>query len=302
MEESDNSNGLKAVLIDFSLAKILPESNMITTELSEKKRSASSCGEQVRHTSEVGTVGYTPPEVIDGQPYGKPMDLWSVGVVLLEMLQNKCLVSTKPNQALSETEHALSQLAKYQPFPDLIRSLLKTDPAQRVSARQALQHPVFAKFGLSEPKLRSISLAEALPYAENEEEEENISPKKNLPQKDKKVKRDPILEKRMRRIEKLCKELDSKNPITATTALEYCQQLYELDDELDKPDSSQGLLDCVILAFRFWELEVLDLKSLDDATTGSFAKWTLENYVDNEGCLFMMLDYCLYPRTVNLLK
>ena len=70
----------------------------------------------------------------------------------------------------------------------------------------------------------------------------------------------------------------------------------QLDDELDDLQQSAALLDCVVLAFRFWEREVLDLECLEEHDTGLFAQWNLAEYVDNETTLFLLLDYCLYPR------
>ena len=37
-------------------------------------------------TEKCGTLGFIAPEVAEGKPYGKPVDLWAVGVVLYTML------------------------------------------------------------------------------------------------------------------------------------------------------------------------------------------------------------------------
>jgi hypothetical protein len=67
---------------------------------------------------------------------------------------------------------------------------------------------------------------------------------------------------------------------------------------LDDITQSQSLLDCVVLAHRFWETEVYNLKELDAAEKGAFGSWSLEEYIDNEATLFMIMDYCLYPRRI----
>ena len=37
-------------------------------------------------TEKCGTLGFIAPEVADGKPYGKPVDLWALGVVLYALL------------------------------------------------------------------------------------------------------------------------------------------------------------------------------------------------------------------------
>jgi hypothetical protein len=73
-----------------------------------------------------------------------------------------------------------------------------------------------------------------------------------------------------------------------------------LEDKIDDSSSSQALVDCVLLAHRFFELELPDLdelKNQDKEGKGSvFDNWTVEGYVDNEAALLYLLDYCLYPR------
>jgi hypothetical protein len=144
------------------------------------------------------------------------------------------------------------------------------------------------------PERRILNVAQALPY-DSEEEEENEPPSSKKNGK-KSSKRDSKLERRMKMIDRLCSELNSTHPFTRRAALEYSQQLEQLDDSIDNTDESQSLLDCVVLANRFFELDVLDLEELDETEQGRFASWSLEEYIDNEATLFMILDYCLYPR------
>jgi len=85
--------------------------------------------------------------------------------------------------------------------------------------------------------------------------------------------------------------------ITRRTTLESSEQLDQLDDTvIEDESSSQALLDCVVLARCFFELEALNLRDLDNENKGLFAHWNLPEYVDQEVMLFMLLDYCLYPR------
>jgi len=49
-------------------------------------------------------------------------------------------------------------------FSDLVRKLLHHNPAKQVTARQALQHPLFTeKVAMPIPKLVRLNVAQALP-------------------------------------------------------------------------------------------------------------------------------------------
>jgi serine/threonine protein kinase len=269
---SNSDDTWTPILIDFSLAKMAKET------------------EPIQHTGEVGTVTYNAPEVVAREPYGKPCDLWSVGVCLLELLLDQPLPAYKDRHAFNFIDEALARLPNDQPFPDLLKGILQKDPAKRLTARQALEHSLFAKFDFEVPPVRVINIAEALPV--HDYEEENESP--NNPISSRKTER--LLEKRAKTIDRICRELGAENPLTSKLALEYAQALTQLDDTIDDLSQSQSLLNCAVLAFRFIEVEVLDLEEFDNAEKGTFAEWTLEDYVDDEATLFMLMDYCLYPR------
>ena len=78
----------------------------------------------------------------------------------------------------------------------------------------------------------------------------------------------------------------------------YCERMLELDEDLNDPSASQSMLDCVVLAHKMFEVEVMDLTSLADEYK-SFADWDLDTYRDNETTLLLMMDYCLFPRSIN---
>jgi hypothetical protein len=63
-------------------------------------------------------------------------------------------------------------------------------------------------------------------------------------------------------------------------------------DDIREP---QGLMDCVVLAHKFFERHLTDLTELS-VEYSMFENWDLDEYIDNEGTLFMMMDFCLYPR------
>lgn len=282
----------KPVLIDFSLAKVTTGAmyqkgyNPLTTIINET---------EMTHTTEVGTVTYTAPEVVASHPYGLSSDLWSVGVILLEMAQNHTLEATKNKEGYKLIEEAKQKLPD-QPFANLVRRLLTEDPDERISARQALESPLFKKFGLEVPPVRIIDIHLALPLEEGDAFIENIKPSKNA---NKNMKKNPLLVKRQKTIRMLCNELGCEHPMTPYAAFVYSQQMFlQIDDTLDDISHSQTLLDCVVLASKFFETEVRDLQELEEEGTRSFADWSLEEYYDNEGTLWMLMDHCLYPRGI----
>lgn len=274
MLEAEEDGSWTPVLIDFSLAKKL------YSDYEDKDHAV--------HTGEVGTPTYTAPEIVDREPYGKPSDIWSVGVVLLELLRDEIFTATKDRHAAEAITESLNQLPQDQPFPSLLRGLLEKDASQRLTARQALDHTLFAKFHLEPPPVRLVDVADALPLEEHDDHE-NESPNR---QKLKCRQR----ERRAKLVHQVCRELDCKHPMTPIAALEYVSAMSQLDDAIDDLSQTQTLLHCVVLAYRFFELELLDLDGLDDEEVGLFKNWSLEDYVDDEATIFMLLDFCLYPR------
>jgi serine/threonine protein kinase len=248
---------------------------------------------------------YTAPEVVNQEHYSELADIYSVGVVLLELLQNSLFTAEKHKQGMVQVEAALNALPEA-PFPDLVRTLLAIDPHARISARQALAHSIFEKFGMAtELPERIVNMNLALPYEDAESNDdatgENDPPKnvvgKKTPAKNREHKK---LQRRLQLIDKFLQELESEHPWTKIAAFKYSRQFEQIDDEIDDISSSQSLADCCVLAHRFFELELPDFEDLVDRDNGVFADWTLETYVDNEASIFMVMDYCLYPRALSL--
>lgn len=330
---NDNMDEWKPILIDFSLAKPIDGTmwgcqdwNEINTTNKNndrnKNKNCASTGmfELTELTGEVGTVVYMAPEIVNQDPYGKPADMYSVGVVLLELLQDALFTAEKSHHGMAQINARIEELPESNPFPDLIRNLLQTNPDLRFTARQALSHPVFTKFGFPPPSSipRIIDIATALPYQSETEEDtneidENTEPTIFLKNSGKLVshckkttRQDANTKKYVRRmgqIDKILNELGSVQPWTRVAALEYSQQLELVEDDIDDIGSSgtsQSLLDCCILAHRFFELEYIDLDHLAEQDKGLFRHWTIEQYCDDEGTIFMLLDFCLYPRSLLL--
>ena len=288
-ESKEDGERITPVLIDFSLAKFVDGDNAVLPP-------------GATHTGEVGTPTYTAPEVVAREKYGLPSDLWSVGVVLLESLIGELTVDRDKAAArlIEEKKEALPD----SPFATLIRGLLETDAERRMSAREALALPVFEKYDLESPPVVMIDIKAAFSsgddddnYNEDKTNGNALKPingdKKKPPSKQKK------LSPRERLIKKLCNEIECKNPKTEIAAAIYAKEMEQLDDELDDISSTQTLLDCVVVASRFYEEELISIEELEEDDGGyypSFKDFDIETYQDNETAILSIMDYSLYIR------
>ena len=94
-----------------------------------------------------GTLAYVAPEVLMQRPYGKAVDLWSVGVVTYLMLRGKLPFDSKDKQVIIEkTIEAKLDLtgpfwAKSTQFAkNFLERLLIKEPGERMTCEQALDH------------------------------------------------------------------------------------------------------------------------------------------------------------------
>ncbi|KAJ3104980.1 Serine/threonine-protein kinase plk1 [Physocladia obscura] len=95
-----------------------------------------------------GTKGYMAPEILDKQRYGRPVDMWAVGVVTYELLFG---VLPFPNSVTKPKIFGHKSIAAKLSFPtytqisaqakDFIQLLLVDNPDNRINVGQALSHP-----------------------------------------------------------------------------------------------------------------------------------------------------------------
>ncbi len=110
-------------LLDFGLAKLVTGANLTKTG------------------STLGTVSYMSPEQLRGEPADSSADVWSVGVVLFEMLTGGRPFGGEYEQAimyaiLNEDPPDLSASGIGRPVANLVMRCLSKDPRQRPTARE----------------------------------------------------------------------------------------------------------------------------------------------------------------------
>eukprot|EP00571_Detonula_confervacea_P007364 CAMPEP_0172313658 /NCGR_PEP_ID=MMETSP1058-20130122/20692_1 /TAXON_ID=83371 /ORGANISM="Detonula confervacea, Strain CCMP 353" /LENGTH=442 /DNA_ID=CAMNT_0013027349 /DNA_START=176 /DNA_END=1504 /DNA_ORIENTATION=+ len=282
----DDGDRIVPVLIDFSLAKFVGGENAVLPP-------------GATHTGSVGTPTYTAPEVVAREKYGLPSDLWSVGVVLLESLVGE--LSVDRDKAAARLIEEKKESLPDSPYATLIQGLLETNVEKRLTAREALALPIFGKFGLAIPPIRIIDIGAAFSTSDDDEETKiNGNALKPINgNKKKSSSKQQKLSPRERLIKKLCNEIECTNPKTETAAAVYAKEMEQLDDELEDIANTQTLLDCVVVASRFYEEELVCLKELeedDGEHFPSFKDFDIETYRDNEVAIFSIMDYSLYLR------
>ncbi|XP_056356723.1 fibrous sheath CABYR-binding protein-like isoform X1 [Oenanthe melanoleuca] len=103
--------------------------------------------EESRQSSVAVTSGWMAPEVMAGQPYGPKVDIWSLGIVGIEMVEQEVPYWNETSvwaQLLTGTGGTpkLRQPNLFSPrLQDFLSCCLETDEAQRWSAKELLQHP-----------------------------------------------------------------------------------------------------------------------------------------------------------------
>ncbi|RLN66751.1 hypothetical protein BBJ29_000004 [Phytophthora kernoviae] len=99
---------------------------------------------KVPFTGVTGTSGYIAPELLMKQSYGKPVDMWSVGIIIFEMLTGY-QPFYPPHMCIEENADFSDRVWKTisANAKSLVEGLLQRDPTKRLTAAEALAHPWF---------------------------------------------------------------------------------------------------------------------------------------------------------------
>ncbi|KAJ7995214.1 hypothetical protein DPEC_G00242220 [Dallia pectoralis] len=106
-----------------------------------------------RRKSLVGTPYWMAPELISRLPYGPEVDIWSLGVMVIEMVDGEPPYFNEPplkamKMIRDNLPPKLKNLHKVSPLlKGFLDKLLVRDPAQRATANELLKHPFLGKAG-----------------------------------------------------------------------------------------------------------------------------------------------------------
>jgi serine/threonine protein kinase len=141
----------RGVLVDFSFARLFAEGgSRAEEELPEgrpgggARRAAKKRGspaDELRGSALTGCLGtpsYIAPEVLDDEPYDETCDLWSCGVVALELLRDSLLGVERDKAALRLIRSLREKLSPKAPGC-VVRDLLQEAPRERCPAAEALR-------------------------------------------------------------------------------------------------------------------------------------------------------------------
>ena len=120
----------------------------------------------------VGSSYYIAPDVLK-QNYNEKCDTWSVGVILYMMLVGRAPFDGKDDEEIickinsADYNSKEPKLLKHSPeVRDLVDKLLQKDTNKRYSAKEALKHPWFEKYG-GRSLFNNFTRAEIEPYINN---------------------------------------------------------------------------------------------------------------------------------------
>ena len=137
-----------------STRDLKPENLLLTSETDDASIKVADFGFAIQGaaksslTTQCGTPGYVAPEILRSEPYGKAVDMWSIGVITYILLggyppfhddnQKALFRKIKKGEFEFHEEYwgGVSDEAK-----NLITGLLQIDPNNRLTVDDMLKHP-----------------------------------------------------------------------------------------------------------------------------------------------------------------
>lgn len=272
------------VLADLSLAKVVgakavaPEAaaqggkrQQAKKRKASKKKGGAEGGEEeaAALTESMGTPTYRAPEIVNGESYGVKADVFSMGVVFLELFTGEELDAWKDKHALAMLAEKREKLKDDKPIPKLLKAMLDFDPETRVSAAEALAMlPGVEKMGITLPEAGPVYLppmpeAVAPPPAADAAAGGGGRPAKRAKNASGGAKNADALS-----ASRICKLMDAANVQTAQDA-EYLWKR----SEAARNAGVAGATACAMIAFKISETEVWkpdDLSELSELEGTNF--------------------------------
>ena len=249
---------MKAVLCDFSLTKFFTPNN----------------AKGITHTPEVGTSTYRAPEQIWDDSYSFPADIWSAGVVILELFNGMIPDELKEKVALRHIQDMRKKFGK-KPLPRLLARLLSQEPKNRATPQEALKMELFN--GYKVPKHVKVLHKQLAPKPKPKP----VGKKKrrnNPAARIARIKKGIMDKKPLTEYEKIAKLFEYENPMTCEAAEVYHNR------------SGEKIIDCMIVASKMYEYFTLDVINDISVVEG----FEIERYLSAEKRILMTMDYCLF--------
>ena len=145
--------GIKVMHDQFRIHRDIKSDNILisldgSVKLADFGYAAQLTFENEARRSVVGTPSWMAPELVTGAEYGVAVDIWSLGIVGIEMAKGEppyldespmralYLISTRPAPSITVLEGWSSE------FVGFIAACLNKDPSQRPSCESLLSHPL----------------------------------------------------------------------------------------------------------------------------------------------------------------
>ena len=131
---------------DFGLSRVVPRNR------ASVRGGGSGGGARRAAMTVCGTDLYMAPEVLREEPYGTKADVWSLGVVVLEMAMGALIEDTPPGSTRGEFLEALIatrirvELNSARPLRQLIRRMLSASPGERYDMNRVVATPLVSSY------------------------------------------------------------------------------------------------------------------------------------------------------------
>ena len=283
------TDALDPVLIDFSLAKSLGAAGVTTH------------GEGT-HSGNVGTAKYIAPEVYRSEEYGVKADIWSAGVVLLEMFTDQVLACERDKAAYVLIEELKSKMPPAKPMTSVLRAMLHTEATHRPTAAEVLvMDPLGAKFGTEalefERAICAVGEAGVKASADGSPEKKKGGKRQRGQQSKIKSAKRPGSDIAAN-VHKAWDTLECVHHSTRDAAACYAEAV-----------RATGVMvpaeHCVLLAMKLYETERHNLTDEVEEASDSedeeeelticdfLPSFELQSYIESEKLIFKAMDYCL---------